>query len=86
VSVTIGVTVIVAVAELLLEAGSVPVVVTAAVEVAVPAVEAVALIVTDTDCFTATSPRVHVTSAEPLIVHEPLPALTVPGVRPLPSW
>ena len=72
-------------AELFPVAGSVAVVVTAAVDVAVPAVVAVALIVTVTDFAAARSPRLQVISVA-AVVHVPLPALTVPGVRPVPSW
>jgi len=64
---------------------SVAVVVTAAVDVAVPAVAAVALMVTVTDFAGARSSRLQVISAA-AAVHVPTPVLTVPGVRPLPSW
>lgn len=74
-------TVVLLVAELLPALGSVAVVITVAVDAAVPTVAAVALTVIDADCDADRSPRLHVIKADALVVHVPLPALTVPGVR-----
>ncbi len=68
-------------AELLLLFVSTLVVVSAAVDVAVPTVAAVAVIVTDTDWEADKSPRLQVIKADALVVHVPVAVVTVAGVR-----
>jgi hypothetical protein len=54
---------------------------TVALEVAVPAVAAVAVIVTDTDWEADKSPRLQAINADALVVHVPVEAVAVTGVR-----